>query len=181
MRCKDRFLIIEQHSTSCWTYTNTAGSSELWPLAPSTFNVVKTHSMAIYDVELRQNFSGSNTINGGDFAWLLGNRVPEVWGCCGILHSHRSQARSLWFKELAVLVMTCVYGSYSHLRISSRRDTENPSENKTGPCLWCGMFSLALEHRHSVTYGLQTHRCLLVVDCKYCIHPQLYNKVYIYK
>lgn len=62
-------------------------------------------------------------------------RFEVVGEICGNLHSHRSQARSLWFKELAVLVMTCVYDSYSHLRSSSRRDTENPSENKTGPCL----------------------------------------------
>jgi len=44
---------IEQHSTSCWTYTNTAFSEELWLLAPSTFKMVKTHSMSIYDVELK--------------------------------------------------------------------------------------------------------------------------------
>lgn len=62
-------------------------------------------------------------------------RFEVVGEICGNLHSHRSQARSLWFKELAVPVMTCVYASYSHSRSSSRRNTENPNEDKTGPCL----------------------------------------------
>lgn len=118
------FLIIEQHSTSCWIYTNTARSEDLWLLAPSTYKMVKTRSMSIYDVELKQHFSGPLTLlTVVLFPGCLATerlRFEVVWEICGSLHSHRSQARSLWFKELAVLVMTSVYGSYSHLRSSSK-------------------------------------------------------------